>query len=88
MNRERAIGYGYISEKDLIFAVSHLAEENNNFCSYANIFELIRGQLSSVTVSGNEIFVRGGVNSFTPGDFFLSKVKSLGNMGCNFSEGK
>ncbi|MCK5137244.1 MAG: TonB-dependent receptor plug domain-containing protein [Bacteroidales bacterium] len=66
-NRERAIGYGYINEKDLTFAVSHLAQENNDFCSYANIFDLIRGQLSGVTVSGNAVFVRGGVNSFTPG---------------------
>lgn len=67
VNRERAIGYGYISEKDLTFAVSHLEQENNNFCSFSNIYELIRGQLASVTVSGTDIYVRGGINSFTPG---------------------
>jgi len=66
-NRELAVGYGYINEKDLTYAVSHLVQENNNFCSYANIFDLIKGQLPGVTVTGNAIYVRGGVNSFMPG---------------------
>ncbi len=66
-NRERAVGYGFVSEEDLLYGVGHLEQENNNFCSYTNIFELIRGQLSGVTVSGSAIYVRGGVNSFTPG---------------------
>ena len=66
-NREMAVGYGYISKKNLNYAVSHLEHENMEFCSYSNIFDLIRGQLSGVTVRGNEIYVRGGQNSFTPG---------------------
>jgi TonB-dependent SusC/RagA subfamily outer membrane receptor len=66
-NRQIAVGYGYISEEDLIFAVSHLENENNEFCSYSDIFELIKGQLSGVSVSKNEVYVRGGINSFTPG---------------------
>lgn len=66
-NREIAVGYGYISEEDLIFAVSHLENNNNEFCSYTDIFDLIKGQLSGVTVSKNQIYVRGGINSFTPG---------------------
>jgi len=66
-NRQIAVGYGYISKKDLTFGVSHLENDNEEFCSYSNIFDLIRGQLSGVTVSGNEVYVRGGKNSFTPG---------------------
>lgn len=66
-NMQIAVGYGYISEEDLIFAVSHLENENNEFCSYSDIFQLIKGQLSGVTVSKNEVYVRGGINSFTPG---------------------
>ena len=66
-NREMAVGYGYISEEDLTFASSHLENDNQEFCCYSDIFELIRGQLSGVTVSGNEVYIRGGINSFTPG---------------------
>ena len=66
-NRQIAVGYGYISEEDLIFAVSHLENENNEFCSYSDIFQMIKGQLPGVSVSNNEIYVRGGINSFIPG---------------------
>lgn len=62
-NREIAVGYGYISEKDLSFGVSHMENENDKFCSYTNIYDLIRGQLSGVTVQGRNVYVRGGMNS-------------------------
>lgn len=65
-NRQMAVGYGYMSKKDLTYAVGNLENENQEFCSYANIFDLIRGQLSGVTVHGNEVYIRGGNNSFTP----------------------
>jgi len=58
-NRERAVGYGYINKEDLIYAVSHLEQENNDFCNYANIFDLIRGRFSGVTVSGGNVYIRG-----------------------------
>jgi hypothetical protein len=61
-NRELAVGYGYLTKADLNYAVSHLENNNNEFCSYSDIFELIRGQLSGVTVSENEIYVRAGRN--------------------------
>jgi len=57
-NRQVAVGYGYISKKDLTFGISHLVNENQEFCSYSNIFDLIRGQLSGVTVHGNEVYAR------------------------------
>jgi len=66
-NREMAVGYAYISKKDLTYGVSHLEHENVEFCSYSNIFDLIQGRLAGVTVIGNEIYIRGGKNSFTPG---------------------
>lgn len=66
-NREKAVGYGYLNEDDLLYAVAHLEDENNDFCSYANIFDLLRGQFSGVTVSSNQVYVRGGNNSFTAG---------------------
>jgi len=64
-NREIAVGYGYISEKDLSFGVSHMENENDKFCSYNNIYDLIRGQLAGVTVQGRSVYVRGGTNSFS-----------------------
>ncbi len=58
-NRELAVGYGNISEKDLIYAVNHLEQQNNDFCNYTNIFDLIKGRFSGVTVSGGNIYIRG-----------------------------
>lgn len=66
-NRKMAVGYGYISKEHLTYASTHLENDNQEFCSYSDVFELIRGQLSGVTVSDNEVYVRGGNNSFTPG---------------------
>lgn len=66
-NRELAVGYGYIKEKDLSYAVSHLEQENNNFCSYTDIYELIKGLFPGVIVSGQSIRIRATSNSFTPG---------------------
>ena len=67
VNRERAVGYGYISEEDLLYAVDHLEDENNDFCSYSNVFDLIKGRFSGVTVTSNSVQIRGGNTSFTPG---------------------
>jgi len=64
-NREIAVGYGYINEKDINFGVSHMENEHKKFCSYTNIYDLIRGELSGVTVHGKNIYVRGGTNSFS-----------------------
>lgn len=64
-NREKAVGYGYVNEADLMYAVNHLEDENNDFCSYNNVFELVQGKLAGVTVSNGQFFVRGGRNSFT-----------------------
>ena len=65
-NREIATGYGYINEDDLSFAVSHMQQENNEFCNYNDIYELIRGRFPGVQVShyvgGGAVYIRG-INS-------------------------
>ncbi len=62
-NRELAIGYGYISQQDLNFAVNHLEQENNEFCNFTNIFDLIQGRFPGVTVqrtgTGGAVYIRG-----------------------------
>jgi len=62
-NRELATGYGYINSQDLNYAVSHMEQENNEFCNYENIFELVRGRFPGVTVDRSQhsgaIYIRG-----------------------------
>jgi len=41
---------------------SHLQQENNEFCSYTNIYDLL-SQVSGVSVSNNAVYIRGGANS-------------------------
>jgi TonB-dependent SusC/RagA subfamily outer membrane receptor len=62
-NKKLAIGYGYVSEDDLINAVSHMDSETEDFCNYSDIFELIRGRFAGVEVRGRgtsaEVVIRG-----------------------------
>jgi len=63
-NREIATGLGYISHEQLTFALAHLADENNDFCNYTDVFSLIRGkfpgvQIKSTSDGGEGVFVRG-----------------------------
>ncbi len=77
-NRERAIGYGYIDEKDLTYAVSNLKQENNEFCNYQNIFDLIKGRFAGVVVSGNAVYIRG-LNSINSSSEALYVVDGVVN---------
>ena len=63
-NREIATGLGYISHERLTFALAHMADENNDFCNYTDVFSLIKGRFPGVQIrngaSGTEgVFVRG-----------------------------
>ena len=64
-NRKIAVGYDYVNEEDLNYGVSHLENEHEDFCSYTNIYDLLRGELAGVTVQGKNVYVRGGTNSFS-----------------------
>jgi len=46
------------------FALAHLADENNDFCGYSDVFSLVQGKFSGVQIKstsygGQGIFVRG-----------------------------
>lgn len=75
-NRELAVNSGFITETNLNYAVANLEEENNDYCKYSDIYNLIRGtQGSSVTVSnGGVITIRGGNTSFSGMDQALIVV--------------
>jgi len=63
-NREIATGLGYITHEQLTFALAHMADQNNDFCNYSDVFSLVKGKFPGVTVKSNSfgsegIFVRG-----------------------------
>ncbi len=62
-NQQRAIGYGYVSEDNLVNSISHMNSKKDDFCSYSDIYELIRGRLPGVEVRGSssnaEVVIRG-----------------------------
>ena len=62
-NRDIAIGFGYMKKEDLTFAAENMQQENNEYCSYHNIYELLKGKFSGVSVVGSQgsyrVFVRG-----------------------------
>ena len=63
-NREIATGLGYISHEKLTFALAHLADQNNDFCNYSDVFTLVKGKFPGVTIKTNSmgtegIFIRG-----------------------------
>jgi len=66
-NREIAVNSGFMTETNLNYAVLHLEEQNNDYCKYTDIYELIRGtQGSSITIDNSgQIIVRGGNTSFS-----------------------
>lgn len=51
-NRELAVANGYLGEDDLTYAVSHLQQENNEYCNFPNIYEILKGRIPGVHVSG------------------------------------
>lgn len=63
-NREIATGLGYIDHEQLTFALAHMADQNNDFCNYGDVFTLVKGKFPGVTIKTNSmgtdgIFIRG-----------------------------
>lgn len=66
-NVQLAVGYGYISKDNATHAYSMLTNEDVDFCSYSNIFDLISGRCPGVRInresnmpgSEQEVIIRG-----------------------------
>jgi len=82
-----AVGYGYISKQNATHAYSEIQNNKKgfpDFCSYANIYELLRGKVPGVEVSNGQVIIRGGKslnasNSalFVVNGFVVDKIDDL-----------
>jgi TonB-dependent SusC/RagA subfamily outer membrane receptor len=52
-NLQLAVGYGYISQSKLTHAASQINRSQFDFCTYNNIYDLIKGRCPGVTVTSN-----------------------------------
>ena len=66
-NRDIATGLGYITPEQLTFALAHMAAENNEYCNFLNIYELLKVKFPGLVVCGTtgnyEVFLRGTINA-------------------------
>ena len=60
-NKEYAIGYGYIADKDKLNASVQMSDRNV-FCSYSSIFDAIEGRFTNVQVSDGCVVIRGATS--------------------------
>ena len=60
-NKEYAIGYGYVADKDKLNAAVQMSDRNI-FCSYSSIFGAIEGRFSNVQVSDGCVVIRGATS--------------------------
>lgn len=75
-NREIAVGYGHVKNKDLLYSISSLDESSLDFSQYTNIYEIIRGRFPGVEVRNGEIIVRG-TSTFLGSDAALLVVDGV-----------
>ncbi len=57
--RDLAVGYGHVRDKEKLFAVSSLKEEDFDYSRFSTLADAIRGRFPGVTISGNCVIVRG-----------------------------
>jgi len=61
-NREYAIGYGHVTDKEKLNALASLNDNDMDFSQYSSIYEVIQGRFAGVQVVNGEIIIRG-INS-------------------------
>jgi TonB-dependent SusC/RagA subfamily outer membrane receptor len=59
-NRDLDIGYGHISDRDKLDAVSSLNDQDLGYSYYSDVYDIIKGRFPGVDIRGNEIIIRGG----------------------------
>lgn len=79
-NREIAIGYGYVSDRDKLNAAAMIDNDDLDFSQYTDIYELIKGRFAGVQVQNGEIIIRGP-NSFNSSNAALIVVDGVPSPG-------
>ena len=54
-----AVGYGKVSERDKLNAIGNLTNDDADFSSYSNIYDLIQSRFAGVKIENGEIIIRG-----------------------------
>ncbi len=77
-NREYAIGYGHVTDRDKLNAVANLNNNDVDFSQYSNMYDLIRGRFASVQIMNGDIIIRG-INSINSSSAALIVVDGVPN---------
>jgi TonB-dependent SusC/RagA subfamily outer membrane receptor len=66
-DRDIDVGYGTVKKKNLTTDVGYIDAQDDSNASYTNIYDMIRGKVPGVQVTGNKITIRGisSINSGT-----------------------
>jgi TonB-dependent SusC/RagA subfamily outer membrane receptor len=75
-NREIAIGYGHVSDREKLNSVASLHSGDMDFSKYTNMYELISGRFAGVQIINGEIIIRG-VNSLNSSSAALIVVDGV-----------
>lgn len=75
-NKEYAIGYATVSDRDKLNALASMNDNDVDFSQYSNIYELIKGRFAGVQVSNGEIIIRG-INSINSSSAALVVVDGV-----------
>lgn len=62
-NKEYAIGYAHVSDREKLNAVSSINKDELDFSMYTNMYDLIRGRFAGVQIQNNGDIIIRGVNS-------------------------
>ncbi len=77
-NREYAIGYGHVTDRDKLNAVANLNNNDVDFSQYSNMYDLIRGRFAGVQIMNGDIIIRG-INSINSSSAALIVVDGIPN---------
>ncbi len=75
-NKEYAIGYAKVSDRDKLNALATMSNDDVDFSQYSNMYELIKGRFAGVQVINGEIIIRG-INSINSSSAALIVVDGV-----------
>lgn len=80
-NEKRAIDSNHASKEELVYAIRHHSDYNNDFYKYGDIYSLLNGELSGLSFvdsgNGTKQIIIGGPNSLTQSYYALLIVDDV-----------